>query len=991
MSALGNIDIQVLNGVGGYGRIADNMRRRAMADNRAKSNVIKYHSNGLNRSTFRNIDAVVNGLDFIGFAGDGSIEDSEMLRSHIVRTKNVVDSAPQAFAGYQQPHQLSAMLGYVLDYWDTPDREAAIDNMAREERKLMAIGAIKADTDSDAHYLTDDEIYDSDRQDVVKNGMVETKPGYRGLFNRIKAAGVNANILSKDADVVTDHTLTSQAVGTIRNAVKKARKDRPKMLRKTRIKNGYVHTSVVKLPQQTATTADTLKILSRTPEGKKLAAAIKQPAVNGLGEIEQGTLTELLHGTDFAFNATDGLSGLDNKDNYRRYFLKLKMAIVDNPKGFYQTKAEADAVIAMLDELYNAIGDDNALDRMIDKYLGLEGGLGKAKLLKKVANAVKKTANKVATTTANATKAVAKAAANTTKAAAKATASAAKNVAKTTASAAKTVAKTTANVAKTAAKSTVAATKAAVQSTVNATKAAANVTKAAAQAATGNKAAAKETLKKAATQAKSAVTQPAKTVVTTTKNVVKAAVVEPTKAIAKTTAAAVKDAAKTTANVAKTVAKETKNVVKAAVVEPTKAVVQATIVNPTKAALKITKKITKKIGKVAKKVIKAVLLYNPITLLIKAGLLIAFRLNMFKIASRSFAGSYNDEQFAAFAEKNGIEVSNFDKFKEAYDKIHHICCDTFGMKESKVLAALEKGSKRKWSGLDAADFTEENKDQFNAQIEEAANEADNSNEFATELDEINADTAADEAALKAQGAQASDEAPDDQLTIEKNIETTEMVEQVENAKVLKANSPLLETASAGGKQLANLQKGETVYVDESQADGNFVAVATNDGKNGFVNKSALAGFSTAEDVMVNGIAGLVDNGYEYVAGLGEAVTAAAGTAAASGWIATICAFIAKIFKGGITLIQRITKGAETIVKTKEAIDAIRNDGNDEIEEAEISQTPIADEQNPEYASLQLQEQQQQQTATKKNKVGLYIGIGATVLAVGAGAYFLLKD
>ena len=170
-----------------------------------------------------------------------------------------------------------------------------------------------------------------------------------------------------------------------------------------------------------------------------------------------------------------------------------------------------------------------------------------------------------------------------------------------------------------------------------------------------------------------------------------------------------------------------------------------------------------------------------------------------------------------------------------------------------------------------------------------------------------------------------------------------------------------------------------------------MAVATNDGKNGFVNKSALAGFSTAEDVMVNGIAGLVDNGYEYVAGLGEAVTAAAGTAAASGWIATICAFIAKIFKGGITLIQRITKGAETIVKTKEAIDAIRNDGNDEIEEAEISQTPIADEQNPEYASLQLQEQQQQQTATKKNKVGLYIGIGATVLAVGAGAYFLLKD
>lgn len=976
MIALGNIGIQVLNGTStrNYDRIADNMRRRAIGNSRAKSNVIKYHTNGLTNKTFKNIDAVVNGLDFIGFAGDGSIEDSEMLRSHLVRTKDIIDSAPQMFNGYQQPRQLSSMLGFVIDAWDTPDREAAIDNMAREERKLMAIGAIKADNESDAHYLTDGEIYDADRQNVVKNGMVETKPGYRGLFNRIKAAGVNANVLSKDAEIVTDNTLTRKAVGTLRDAVKKARTNRPKMLRKTRIQNGYVHTSVVRLPQQTATTADTIKILSRTPEGKKLAETIKEPTVNGLGEIEQGTLTELLHGTDFAFNGTDGLSGVDNIDNYRRYFTKLKWAIVANPKGFYNTKAEADAVVEFLDALYAVLGDDAAMDNLLRRYsqgingvcdgaaLGALGGKLK-NALKKTASAVKKSVKNVAKTTANATKQVAKTTANVTKAAAKTTAQAAKNVAKTTAAAAKT-----------AVKATTSAAKATVQSTVNATKAAANVAKAAAQAATGNKDKAKETLQKAASQAKAAVTQPVKTVVNTTKTAVKETIINPTVS-----------AAKTTAQAAKTLAKETKAAVKNTIVEPTKTVVKETIVNPTKAALKITKKVTKQVIKVAKKVIRAILLYNPITLLIKAGLLIAFRLNMFKMASRSYAGSYTEEEFAVFAEKNGIEVSNYSKFKDAYDKIRKIFTK-IGGKESKMLEALKKGSARKWSGLDAADYNEENAAEFTQQVTEAGEEADNSAEFQAEMAEINQDTAAEEAELKAQGAQSSDEAPTDELVVEREVETTEMVEQVANARIVKSDTPLYETADTKGKQIAALKKGDTVYIDESQASGNLIAAATIDDKNGFVDKNNLAEFSSAEDVAVNGIAGLIDNGYEYVAGLGEAVTAAAATTAASGTIATICVSIGRIFKGGLEMVKNVAEGAQTVAEIKEAFDTVNNNG-DEIQEYDVSQMPLTAEQQAMYQQQQLPGQ----TATaKKSNLGLIIGIGA-VAAVGAGIFFMTRN
>lgn len=979
MRGLGNIDIQVLDGTNvaanTYNRqMAKNMRLRAMQLNAAKRNAVKYHTGGLNNQTYKNIDAIVNGLDFIGYVGNGSIEDSEMMRAHIVRTKNVVDSAPQAFVSYQNPRELSGMLGYVIDNWDSANREAAIDNMAREERKLIAIGAINIGKDSDAHYLTNNEIYDADRQNVLPNGMVETKIGYRGLFNRLQAAGTNANVLTKDAEIANDHTFTRKAVDTLRSAVKQARTDRPKMLKKTRIKNGYVHTSVVKLPQQTATTADTAKVLRRAGLAeRKLADQITTKAgkLNGLGEIESDTLTDILYGTDFAFNGGDGLSQKDNIENYRLYFRRLADAIEENPLLYYNSQAEADAARHILDEVQWAIGSDAAMNELIAKYSSLSGfeGLGKLKILKKVANAVKKTAKAVAKTTANATKAVAKA-----------TTTAAKTVAKTTATAAKSVAKT----ATTATKAAVNTTKAAVKSTVNATKAATNVAKAAVQAATGNKDKAKETLKKAGQQAKAAVTQPAKSVVKAVASTVK------------TTADVVKDAAKTTKAVVKDNAKATKTLVKDAIVEPTKTVVKQTIINPIKTTIKITKKVTKVIGPVVKKVIKAILLYNPITLLIKAGLLIAFRLNMFKMSSRAYAGSFNETQWAEFAAKNGIELSEFDKFKKAYDKIHHICCDIFGMKESKVLAALEKGSKRKWAGLDAADCSEENQDAFAQAAKEEGEAADKNPELQNDINEVAAEHAAEEAELQQQATATNQELrpdanlPEDTPTQETTVEETVTVNAVTNARTIKVGTPLLETADASGKQIAMLQQGDTVYIDETQGDDKFVAAATIDDKQGFVAKANLATIADGEGVAVSGICGLIDNGYEPIGGLGEAVTAAAATTAASGTIATICVTIGKIFNGGINLINNAADAVETYADIKQAFS-----NNDNIEETAENIQALSPEQQ--YMAAEQQQMSalqiaQQKIAQKKagSNTGLYIGIGVAAAAAIAG-FFILKD
>ena len=953
MRGLGNIDIQVLDGTNvaanTYNRqMADSMRLRAMQINAGKRNAAKYHTAGLNNQTYKNIAAVVDGLDFVGYAGNGSIEDAEMMRSHIVRTKNIVDAAPQAFVSYQNPRELSGMLGYVIDNWDSANREAAIDNMAREERRLIAIGAINIGDDNDAHYLTDNEIYDADRQNVLPNGMVETKMSYRGLFNRLQAAGTNANVLSKDAEIATDHTFTRKAVDTLRDAVRAARTDRPKLIaKKTRNRNGQVNVKYIKLPQQTATTADTANVLRRRGEAeRKLAEQItsRPGSLNGLGEIESDALTDILYGTDFAFNGGDGLSQKDNIENYRLYFRRLSDAIEANPLLYYNTQAEADAVRHILDEAQWAIGSDAAMDELIAKYSSLSGfeGLGKLKIFKKAANAVKKTAKAVANTTAKAVKTAAKSTANIAKSAANATKSVATAAVKTTASA--------------------------VKSTVNATKAAANVVKAGAQAATGNKSAAKETLKKAASQAKSAVVEPAKTAIKTAVSVTKNAVVKPVATIVKET-----------------------------VVKPT--------VAAAKAAIKITKKVTKAVGKVAKKVIKAILLYNPITLLIKAGLLIAFRLNMFKMASRAYAGSFNEEQWAAFAAKNGIELSEFDKFRKAYDKIYNVCCKTLNMKESKVLAALEKGSKRKWSGLDAADCTEGNEGAFTQAAKEAGKAADQTAELQNDINEVAADYNAEEAELRKQAAANNQELRAD-TSLPGNetktiTETSEvMVDTITNARSIKAATPLTETADANGKQLAMLQPGDTVYVDETQGDDKFVAAATIDGKQGFVAKAQLSTIADGEGAAVSGICGLIDNGYEPIGGLGEAVTAAAATTAASGTIASICVAIGKAFNGGINFINKAADVAETYNDIKQAF---TND-SEEIEETPetiYAEQPQQYATQQQYAPIQQAQQQytpvqqaQQQTAAqpqKKSNIGWLIGAGVIGVAAITGLVIMNKN
>lgn len=94
------------------------------------------------------IDELTDGSGLDGYSGVNGVEDMELVRSYLVKTKEAVDSVPQLVQSYANPEEFSDMLDYVLRYWDTEQRETAARKMATRERALIRAGKVRQD-DSD--------------------------------------------------------------------------------------------------------------------------------------------------------------------------------------------------------------------------------------------------------------------------------------------------------------------------------------------------------------------------------------------------------------------------------------------------------------------------------------------------------------------------------------------------------------------------------------------------------------------------------------------------------------------------------------------------------------------------------------------------------------------------------------------------------------------------------------------------------------------------
>ena len=355
---------------------------------------------------------------------------------------------------------------------------------------------------------------------------------------------------------------------------------------------------------------------------------------------------------------------------------------------------------------------------------------------------------------------------------------------------------------------------------------------------------------------------------------------------------AIKKATTKAASAVKTAARKTGQAVKKAAQKTGQAVKTAA-----KAVAKAAKKVGKAIAKVAKKVWKFIVRFNPLTLLIRAGILGFVRLNMFKVANKCYIGSLSKQE----ALKLGASTAEWEKSNKAYEHLRN-AYTKLGGKENKLKSCLQKGNKKKWEGTEYP--TDGNA------IKAAANKV-----SAADNKEAQADMDYDETMKEynAKGYVSDSTVSTDKATEEKKVEVT----IIENERTAKNATKLLETDEANGKLLVNIAKGAKVVVDTAQKSGNYIAASYN-GKDGWVLTNDLAGLGDcdAESCAVLMAGAVYDMGFD---GLGEPATATA-VASASSVIASIMAKIKNIFGVAQKVAQGVSKAKEVIDKGKEYID-----------------------------------------------------------------------
>lgn len=322
---------------------------------------------GYDDDTIENIDTLINGYDLVGFKGDGSVDDSEKLRSYILRTKVVAEKYPQSVREYQNPEQFAKMLGYVLQHWDSANRESALEAMANEEERLIGLGQIKIDLADDAEDVElGDDIADDD-DDFVQIGTVATakgvakvvksKKGKVGFFRSLKKLNNNANISASSNDVVNSNPFLNKIKNSLRKKIAESRKTK-----KTYVKNPAVKRAKV-ITQNVATD------------------------VKGLDGFDTD-IQALLGGYDFYEN----LNG-DN-DQLKTYLQRTKRVLENNSDELFSSRNQEDVVLGEIDYVLKNYDNKEALNCVLsglsgdgmddEQYHEFIQGIGRAKRQQKM-------------------------------------------------------------------------------------------------------------------------------------------------------------------------------------------------------------------------------------------------------------------------------------------------------------------------------------------------------------------------------------------------------------------------------------------------------------------------------------------------------------------------------------------------------------------------------------------------------------------------------
>ena len=138
--------------------------------------------NGINVAVLSGINGDV--MDIVeGFEGLGDLTDAEnkqFLYEHLVRTRTMIAANPALISNVDYPPAFLKMLDYAIDNWNTPNRDQALENLAKNETELNKINGFDGSEDPELDGL--DDLYGFDQE---LNGK---KNGKKGFFKKIGQA-----------------------------------------------------------------------------------------------------------------------------------------------------------------------------------------------------------------------------------------------------------------------------------------------------------------------------------------------------------------------------------------------------------------------------------------------------------------------------------------------------------------------------------------------------------------------------------------------------------------------------------------------------------------------------------------------------------------------------------------------------------------------------------------------------------------------------------
>ncbi len=138
--------------------------------------------NGINVAVLSGIDDnvvdMLSGLESIGELSES--ENNRFLYEHLVRTRNIIAANPALISSVDYPPAFLDMLDYAIKHWNTPMRDAALKNLARNEDELNRMNGYSGNDDYEMDGL--DDLFGFDDE---LNGK---KSGKKGFFKKVGQA-----------------------------------------------------------------------------------------------------------------------------------------------------------------------------------------------------------------------------------------------------------------------------------------------------------------------------------------------------------------------------------------------------------------------------------------------------------------------------------------------------------------------------------------------------------------------------------------------------------------------------------------------------------------------------------------------------------------------------------------------------------------------------------------------------------------------------------